>query len=452
MSAKKERGARETRKQDGKRRARRGTKRSPSARARKRRRSSKRGLASLPEALRNSLNDAIVDNRIDAELLLEVAAGDEPNADPAQVARIEEALAADGISVTDLGGERESASKPLAASQDPLQIYIRDVSRIPLLTHAEEKKYGKIVLESRQKIARILEKAGMSAAELRRYHPDPAIAGEEPPPRIPGRRKKDLVPLARRLVKEEHKFAEAQRRLIESNLRLVISIARRYTSHGLHLLDLINEGNLGLIRAIERFDYRMGYKFSTYASWWIRQAVRRAIADQGRLIRVPVHMADSINRWIRVSRKISQRLGREPTLREMAEELDISEPRLLEIMKVAQEPSSLEAPLASAQESSLADLVEDTSAVSPYRTVLSLAFSEHLQKMLSTLNEKERRILQLRFGLNGSPEHTLEEVGQMMGITRERVRQIESRAFKKLRHSRLAAELFSMLTEMRNEA
>lgn len=301
-------------------------------------------------------------------------------------------------------------------SVDPLQIYLREIGRIPLLSPEDE--------------VRVARKYRNGTATVRK-----AEGG------------KPTAAAARRLSAARADVAEAQRRLIEANLRLVVAIAKKYGNRGLPLLDVINEGNLGLIKAVERFDHRKGFKFSTYASWWIRQAIRRAIADQGRTIRVPVHMAEHINRWIKTTRHLSQRFGREPTVGETAGEMGLPPGKVLDIIHAAQEPSSLEAPVQTGTGSSLADLIPDNDSLSPYRTVLALAFREHVRQMLGSLQEKERRILELRFGLNGTIPKTLEEVGEALGITRERVRQLEGRALEKCRHQRLAAEILSMMSD-----
>jgi RNA polymerase primary sigma factor len=401
----------------------------------------------LPVDIRERILAAAENGRIDPDRMMEIS-NLTFESDPAEIAALESILEDAGVTVTDISSDAlldEGAETTTHTELDPLQIYIMEISRTPLLIGADEIRLGREIAESLAEIRLLVEESGLQPAELRRYCPAP---GDAPPPPLKGHDRRTLAKQAKRLFAAEARFAEAQRTLIEANLRLVVSIAKRYVYHGLHLLDLINEGNLGLIRAVERFDYKRGFKFSTYASWWIRQSIRRAIADQGRIIRVPVHMSDSISRWIKATRALSQKLGREPTIAESAKEMGISEPKLLEIMKVSQEPSSLEAPILSSQDSSLAELVEDAYAVSPYKTVLSLAFSEHLQKMLAVLQEKERRIVELRFGLYGQNEHTLEEVGNLLGITRERVRQLEMRALKKLRHLRLAEELYSMMAEI----
>lgn len=393
---------------------------------------------------------AVKDGRIDSEEMLSLS-GLTDESDPSEAIAIEDALRDAGIEVVDSLEDAAPRRKGRGeAERDPLQIYIDDIGRIPMIDGQTELRLGKQIAESMEAKKRVLKEADLTPRELKLYLAGDSAPGVMPPPMPPrrkGRNRKHLVAMAKEYADAEKSFAEAQRQLIEANLRLVVSVAKRYTSHGLHLLDLINEGNLGLIRAVERFDYRLGYKFSTYASWWIRQTIRRAIADQGRIIRVPVHMSDSINRWIKASRQLSQKLGREPSVAELALEMGVSEPKLLEIMKVSQEPSSLDAPIVTSQDSSLADVVEDMVGISPYRAVLSVAFGEHLEKMLSTLTEKERTIVEMRYGLGVYTRSTLEDVGSALGITRERVRQLELRALKKLRHTRLAEELFAMMED-----
>ena len=311
-------------------------------------------------------------------------------------------LGAMGIEVSSKAPEAQSsevaesadpAGDPLeegAELDDPVRIYLRDIGRIPLLTAEEEREVARQLAEG---------------------------------------------------TPEEQ--ADARKRLSEANLRLVVSIARHYAGRGMSLLDLIQEGNLGLIKAVEKFDYQKGFKFSTYATWWIRQAITRAIAGQGRTIRIPVHMVETINRLIRVSRQLLQELGREPTHEEIAERMGVTVSKVQEITRLAQEPISLETPIGEEADSRLGDFITDTTAPAPDELALTTLMHQQLQEVLGTLTPRERDVLSLRYGLPDGRERTLEEVGREFHVTRERIRQIEVKALRKLHQSSRLGKLMS---------
>ncbi|MEU2163236.1 RNA polymerase sigma factor [Streptomyces sp. NPDC019208] len=296
-------------------------------------------------------------------------------------------------------------------SSDLFRQYLREIGRIPLLTAAEEVE-----------LARRVE-AGLFAEEKLGSTPD--LDSQ----------------LALDLDKLVVMGRMAKRRLIEANLRLVVSVAKRYVGRGLTMLDLVQEGNLGLIRAVEKFDYARGYKFSTYATWWIRQAMSRALADQARTIRVPVHVVELINRVVRVQRRMLQERGYEPTAEEVAAQLDLAPERVGEVLRLAQEPVSLHAPVGEEDDVALGDLIEDGDAASPVESAAFLLLREHLEAVLSTLGERERKVVQLRYGLADGRPRTLEEIGRIFGVTRERIRQIESKTLGRLRDHAYADQL-----------
>jgi RNA polymerase primary sigma factor len=306
--------------------------------------------------------------------------------------------------------EEEAAAKA-GPTSDPVRLYLKEIGRVPLLSAQEEVELAKAI------------EAGLFAAEKLAVEPGLSEAA-----------RRDL-----HVVTVEGVLAK--RRLVEANLRLVVSIAKRYVGRGMAFLDLIQEGNLGLIRAVEKFDYTKGFKFSTYATWWIRQAITRAIADQARTIRIPVHMVETINKVVRLQRQLLQDLGREPTPEELGEALDLPPAKVVEIQKLAQEPVSLDTPIGEADDSHFGDFIEDADAVVPVEAAAFLMLKEQLELVLHDLSEREMQVIMLRFGLADGRPRTLEEVGQEFGVTRERIRQIESKTLSKLRQPGRAAKL-----------
>jgi RNA polymerase primary sigma factor len=310
---------------------------------------------------------------------------------------------------------QEVQIEPIAVGEvdidNPISLYLHEISRIPLLTGAEEVELAQAIEAGLAAIKRLAGNGNLPESE------------------------------SWELKRAQSRGEAARQRLIEANFRLVVSIAKKYVGRGVSFLDLIQEGNIGLIRAVQKFDYRRGFKFSTYATWWIRQAITRSIADQARTIRIPVHMVERINKLIRTSRRLAQELGREPTIEDIAGELEITPSQVATILKIAQQPLSLEMPVGEEGDSSLGDFIEDQQLPVPAEAASDQLLREQISSILDTLNPRESRILQLRFGLRNERTHTLEEVGRKFGVTRERIRQIEAKALRKLRHPSRAKKL-----------
>lgn len=312
--------------------------------------------------------------------------------------------------------EKIDLSVPEGVSvEDPVRMYLKEIGKVPLLSADEEIELAQNMEDG----AVAIEKINVLKGRL-----DGASEEE----------KAEIREEIKTLQKDVDKGADAKKRLAEANLRLVVSIAKRYVGRGMLFLDLIQEGNLGLIKAVEKFDYKKGYKFSTYATWWIRQAITRAIADQARTIRIPVHMVETINKLIRVSRQLLQELGREPSPEEIAKEMSMPVERVREILKISQEPVSLETPIGEEEDSHLGDFIKDDNVPVPADAAAFTLLKEQLEEVLGTLTEREQKVLTLRFGLEDGRARTLEEVGKEFNVTRERIRQIEAKALRKLRH------------------
>ena len=312
--------------------------------------------------------------------------------------------------------EKIDLSVPEGVSvEDPVRMYLKEIGKVPLLSADEEIE-----------LAQNMEDGAVATEKINVLKGRIDGASEE--------EKAEIKEEIKTLQRDVDKGADAKKRLAEANLRLVVSIAKRYVGRGMLFLDLIQEGNLGLIKAVEKFDYKKGYKFSTYATWWIRQAITRAIADQARTIRIPVHMVEIINKLIRVSRQLLQELGREPSPEEIAKEMNMPVERVREILKISQEPVSLETPIGEEEDSHLGDFIKDDNVPVPADAAAFTLLKEQLEEVLGTLTEREQKVLTLRFGLEDGRARTLEEVGKEFNVTRERIRQIEAKALRKLRH------------------
>ena len=373
------------------------------------------------------------------------------------LSQVEEHLRGEGIEVIEVPGDEGDATAQRqldvdllkAPTNDPVRMYLKEIGKVPLLTAAQEVdlarriEAGEFATELRevmeedervdQKRLRLVAESVVAIREhqLEKFGKVEGIGRARISKSYKPKTREDLDDFLRRVERDGQL---AKRKLIEANLRLVVSIAKRYVGRGMLFLDLIQEGNLGLIRAVEKFAYAKGFKFSTYATWWIRQAITRAIADQARTIRIPVHMVETINKLVRIQRQLLQDLGREPMPEEIGRQMGIPADKVREILKVSQEPVSLETPIGEEEDSHLGDFIEDSDAIVPVDAASFILLQEQLESVLHTLSEREKKVIQLRFGLLDGPPRTLEEVGREFGVTRERIRQIESKTLSKLRH------------------
>ena len=371
--------------------------------------------------------------------------------------QVEEHLRGEGIEVIEVPGDEVdgSAQRQLdvdllkAPTNDPVRMYLKEIGKVPLLTAAQEVdlarrieagEFATVLRELTEEEDRVDQKrlrlvtesvVAIRDHQVEKFGKVEGIGRDRIGKTYKPKTREALDDFLRRVERDGQL---AKRKLIEANLRLVVSIAKRYVGRGMLFLDLIQEGNLGLIRAVEKFDYSKGYKFSTYATWWIRQAITRAIADQARTIRIPVHMVETINKLVRIQRQLLQDLGREPLPEEIGRQMGIPADKVREILKVSQEPVSLETPIGEEEDSHLGDFIEDSDAVVPVDAASFILQQEQLESVLHTLSEREKKVIQLRFGLLDGHPRTLEEVGREFGVTRERIRQIESKTLSKLRH------------------
>jgi RNA polymerase primary sigma factor len=371
--------------------------------------------------------------------------------------QVEEHLRGEGIEVIEVPGDEAdgSAQRQLdvdllkAPTNDPVRMYLKEIGKVPLLTAAQEVdlarrieagEFATVLRELTEEEDRVDQKrlrlvtesvVAIRDHQVEKFGKVEGIGRDRIGKTYKPKTREALDDFLRRVERDGQL---AKRKLIEANLRLVVSIAKRYVGRGMLFLDLIQEGNLGLIRAVEKFDYSKGYKFSTYATWWIRQAITRAIADQARTIRIPVHMVETINKLVRIQRQLLQDLGREPLPEEIGRQMGIPADKVREILKVSQEPVSLETPIGEEEDSHLGDFIEDSDAVVPVDAASFILLQEQLESVLHTLSEREKKVIQLRFGLLDGHPRTLEEVGREFGVTRERIRQIESKTLSKLRH------------------